>query len=57
MTSPLSIINNSYADLDEKILTAKVYYSLMNHLILVPTVCKDAVYFKACVVDEINRSL
>lgn len=52
------MINNIYADMEnQKKLTAKVFYSFKNHFILIPKNCQDILYYKPCIISEINRNL
>lgn len=56
--SPLNLINNIYSDMvDEKSLTVKVYYSMMDHLIMVPIDCQNSTYLRTCVTEQVNKSL
>lgn len=54
----MNLLNNPYSDMEDlKMVTAKVYYSFKDHLILIPLDCENSTYYKPCVIEHINQDL
>lgn len=55
---PVNLLNNPNQDqVENKALTVKVYYSLRDHMMLIPQDCEKSIYYKVCVFDQLNHNI